>query len=225
MVNAAGIPTYETLTHIQRGAPTWSPPPSCSSAYICLTWQRLDGATPGRVAARERARQQRNSADLIYFLLLFNWIRDLSHIRIKASHLHTFGVFTVKIRCSYSRHITLQLKLHLLPPFGFFPSFCPSSRISSFLFASFFNLFLHSLSCSNITISSLEHTCCLSLTTCTQRHAGISFCSLNIKSCSALKSFSTFQRCLLLTRSSSDVPLEFPTTGPLCPVVASVIPH
>lgn len=174
---------------------------------------------------RERERQQRNSADLIYFLLLFNWIRDLSHIHIKASHLHTFGVFTFKIRCSYSRHITLQLKCHLLPPFGFFLCFCPESMISSFLFASFFNLFLHSLSYSNITIYSLEHTCCLSLTTCTQRHTDISFCSLNIKSCSALKVFSTFQRCLFLTRLSPDVPLEFPTTELLCPVAASVIPH
>lgn len=174
-----------------------------------------------RARETERERQQRNSADLIYSLLLFDWIRDLSHICIKASHLHTFGVLTFKIRCSYSRHVTLQLKLHLLPPFGFFPSFCPSSRISSFLLASFFNLYLHSLSCSNITISSLEHTCCLSLTTCTLRHADISFCSLNIKSCSALKSFSVFQRCLFLTHSSSDVPLEFPTTELLCPV----IPH
>lgn len=74
--------------HTSRDARTRSSPASCSSAYICLTWQRLDGDTPGRERAREKEIRR---TDLIYFLLPLNWIRDLSQICIKASRLHKSG--------------------------------------------------------------------------------------------------------------------------------------
>lgn len=67
VVNTAEIPTYKTLTHIQRHTRTWSSPASCSSAYICLTWQRLDWGTPGRAADRERQRE--TSGELSWFNL------------------------------------------------------------------------------------------------------------------------------------------------------------
>lgn len=69
VVNTAEIPTYKTLTHIQRLAPTRRSPASCSSAYICLTWQRLDGGTPGREAARERERKRERTEILGWFNL------------------------------------------------------------------------------------------------------------------------------------------------------------